>query len=125
MDKFWEQILDSARESEKFVNQTGGLPEIWQATENLRLALDQTDREIADAVIAARFPRTASDNMMTLLGGGNDLSPQILQALQKEGEAGFKRAGLAVRAQHLRGQLMLLLNQLVDLRCDLVISQTD
>lgn len=124
MDKFKKQVLDPARESEEFIKQTGGLPEIWAAAENLCLALDNTDREIATAVMASRFPRIASDNMLTLIDGSS-LSPGTLQAIKKEGEAGYKRESLAFAARRIRTELMSLINQLVEVRCDLIVAQTE
>ena len=123
-DKFWEQTVQSNIESRQFIDETGGLPEIWTAAQNLQLALDQTDREITDAVMATRFPRKASDNMLTLIGQ-SALSPEMQNAIKEEGEAGYKRATLQIRARHLRQQLMGLLIELVEVRCDLSISQKD
>ncbi len=123
-DKFWDQTIHSDAESRQFIDQTGGLPEIWAAAENLRFALDQTDREIAEAVMAARFPRKASDNMLTHISHSM-LSPEMQDAIEAEGEAGYKRATLQIRTRHLRQQLMCLLSELVEVRCDLVISQIE
>jgi hypothetical protein len=123
-DEFWEQTVQSDAKSRQFMDQTGGLPEIWTAAENLRLALDQTDREIAEAVMAARFPRKASDNMLTLIGHSM-LSPEMQDAIEEEGEAGYKRATLQIRTRQIRQQLMGLIHELVEVRCDLVVSQTD
>lgn len=123
-DEIWEQTVRSDAESRQFIDNTGGLPEIWTAAENLRLALDRTDREIAEAVMAARFPRKASDNMLTLIGHSM-LSPEMQDAIEEEGEAGYKRATLQIRARYLRQQLMGLMQELVEVRCDLLIAQTD
>lgn len=120
----WERILAAVHDSEELVKRTGGLPEIWQAAEDLRYALDRTDQEISEAVIADRFPRTASDNMMVIIENCG-LTPEALRTIEEEGEAGYKRITLAVRSRNLRQQLMGLIGQLVELRCDLVFSQTD
>ena len=124
MDDFKGRVLDVAQEAEDFINRTGGLPEIWIASQQLRVAFDQTDREIADAVLAGRFSRQVSENFKVHIMSGT-LVPRVQLAIEAEGEAGHKRATLAIDAMILRNELNLLLARLVALRCDLVLAQTE
>lgn len=124
MVDFHELRLNAAAESDAFIAETGGLPEIDAAAASLREAIEQTRIEIAEAEFASRFPNPPSDNF-NLMAEHAGLTPMTEAAIAEEGEAGLKRASLNAGLTRIENQLGTLINQLVELRTDLVVSKQE
>lgn len=126
MADFYRDVLVPAMESDKFIAKTGGLPEISRASSDLAGALEQTRQEIKTAEFAQRYPRYPSDYFLTMLKGGREsLTPRAQQAIDNEGEAGYKRESLIIGVEKIEAELCGLIQRLVELRCDLHVSQQE
>jgi hypothetical protein len=111
-------------QSEAFIAESGGLPEIWRAATDLRAAFDTTWGEIANANFASRFVNPPSDTFGVMIGS-TALLPLASQLVEEEGEAGMKRASLEAGLTRIQNELFSLLNRFVELRCDLIVSQDE
>lgn len=118
------EVLESQRQAEAFIAETGGLPEITRAAQDLRDALDQTRGEIAEATFASRFPNPPGDYFNATRARTN-FSPRTSQLVAIEGEAGAKRSELEHGLEAIELDLFSLINRLVELRCNLIVSQTE
>lgn len=126
MVDFRTDVLVPAQQADEFIANTGGLPEIARAASDLRAALEQTRNEIAAAKFADRFPLEASDWFSVVTGSGDQpLTYRAQEAVAKEGEAGYKRVALEVGVEQIEHQLFGLIGRLVEIRCDLIVSQQD
>jgi hypothetical protein len=117
-------IHTAAHEADRFVQLAGGLPEITRAAEDLVAAIDMTQAQIDSAVFASRFPEVASDFFMVCTDGMT-LTPMTRDRIEHEGEAGLKRAQLDAKLKTIGGELTRLIQEFVELRCDLVVSTTE
>jgi len=121
----FNQSIAAHQASDAFVAETGGLPEISRASFDLRTAIEQTRTEVLEATFApSRFPTTTSDFFNSMVDGVH-LSPRAKQAVAVEGEAGYKRSELEHDLLAIQAGLQSLISQLVDLRCNLKVSQTE
>lgn len=87
------EVLESRRQAEAFIADTGGLPEITRAAQDLRDALAQTRTEIAEATFASRFPNPPGNFFETMKNSAG-FAPRTKFLVAEEGEAGHKRAAL-------------------------------
>jgi hypothetical protein len=119
--------LGTAQAAEEFIHETGGLPEIMAAAEGLFAAIEQTRDEITNATFApSRFPTEldgAAQNRLETYG--SDFSPMMRMAIDDEGQAGAKRFQLQHWLTALEGDAHKLIQDLLGLRTDLVVSQHD
>lgn len=126
MVDFNKDIVAVAQEARAFIAETGGLPEIDRASLDFRTAIEQTRLEIEAASLADRFPRKVSDYFDVMSQTGTAaLTPRAQEAVEQEGEAGFKREGLRVELAQIENSMSSLVARLVELRCDLAVSQWD
>jgi hypothetical protein len=128
MTDFFELSIEAKANADRFVNDTGGLPEIWRASADLRTALDRTRQEIAGAIFAPnRFPaRPISPERQYEEGSQilpNGTPPGLRSAVVREGASGAKRYSLETDLTRIEHGLSMLLHELVILRTDLVVSQ--
>lgn len=124
MTDFYEGVILPSQEADRFVAETGGLPEITRASKDLSTAIDQTREEIATAHFASRFPEIPRDEFQIMLGG-RSFSSMTVFAIEDEGEAGLKRAHLMAELSAVEGGLTSLISRLVNLRTDLAVSQKE
>lgn len=124
MVDFHEHVIKPVEESEAYIAEKGGLPEIERAAEDLRAAIDRTRGEIAAATFAERFKPVMSV-MARNTGVMDDLSTLHRAAAEAGGEQGLKRAQLETDLQHAEQELFKLIDRLVRIRADLVISQEE
>lgn len=128
MTNFFERSVAAKAEADEFANATGGLPEIWRASADLRTAIDRTRREIAEATFATnRFPSDPISQQRQFEEGSQLLpqgsSPGLRSAVAAEGASGAKRHSLEVDLTKIEYGLWGLLHELVVLRTDLIVSQ--
>lgn len=124
--KDFYNVIGIIQKSQDFVNETGGLPEIARASVDLQAALGQTRVEIENAVFAERFlPEVGDYFRATAKAGQGALTPRTHAVVETEGEAGLKRETLRVEVDRIQNGLVSLLSRLVELRCDLVVSQQE
>ena len=119
-----EQLGQASIDAEAYIHEAGSLPEIDSASADLRKAIDQTRLEIDGADFAKRFPTEASDHFRTMLNL-EGLAPAVLAAIEREGEAGHKRAHLLASLDRIDSGLNSLIRALVEIRADLVTSQDE
>ena len=119
------QNLVAGQAAAEFVSTTGGLPEITRRSADLRTAIDQTREEIEGAVFASRFPTSASDWFGVISTNGSNFTISTMQAVDEEGEAGFKRASLKARLDTAEGALFSLIDEITAIRTDLKVSQEE
>jgi hypothetical protein len=124
----FEVGLETNREAEQLVLRIGGLPEITRASTDLIIAIAQTRTEIADATFdEQRFPARLTTSQAEELKNDlrmNSSSPLRVTASEQEGLAGVKRFGLDARLNSAQTELMSLLRKIVEIRADLIFSQT-
>jgi hypothetical protein len=121
---FREHVLEPAEAADKHIADIGGLPEISRASADLRAAIDQTGQEIDTAQFASRYSRKPSD-YLRIASDGSNLTPSTRMAIDEEGEAGLKRSELRARLMNVSSGLAGLVDELVQLRADLDISQQE
>lgn len=108
----------------QYANNTGGMPEIWRASADLRVALDQTRQEIESAAFdPERFSATPISHDRQKDEGLTGVSPTLRDALAEEGQSGAKRHSLLVELARINGILANLIPRVVMLRTDLIDSQ--
>lgn len=126
MVDFNKDVVAVVQEARAFIAETGGLPEIDRASLDFRNAIEQTRLEIKAATIAVRFPRKASGYFDVMSQTGTvAMTPRAQEAVEQQGEAGFKREGLRVELARIESSMGSLVSRLVELRCDLAVSQWD
>ena len=126
MIDFHEGVIRPAEEAEAYIAEKGGLPEITRASEDLRTAIDRTREEIASATFADRFKPVVSNNARNIgVLEGQGLSLLSLSAAETDGERGMKRVQLEVDLSHAEMELFRLIDLLVRIRADLIISQEE
>lgn len=120
----FSNVLETMHQGEKYIQDTGGLPEIARAAQDLRDAIDKTRSEIVDADIASRFINPPGDLFKATMAV-NNLSPRSQQLVAEEGEAGLKRSHLESGLESIEHDLFSIIGRLVELRCDLIVSQEE
>ncbi len=126
MINFERDIVAVGQQGRDYIAEAGGLPEISRASVDFQSAVDQTRREVENAMFAKRFPRTASDYFLTVsASGASPLAPQTEVAVTSEGEAGFKRQALRSELDRIEYAMNSLVACLVELRCDIVVSHQE
>lgn len=123
----FEEVIATGEQGREFIAATGGLPEIHRAAADFRTAIDQTRQEIDTAVFAGRFPRQTLDYFKTMVFSGGSGAPTLKtrELIDSEGEAGYKRAVLGAELDSIENEMSILVNRLTELRCDLVVSQSE
>lgn len=124
MIDFFELSVRAAQEADRHIAEIGGLPEITEAAESLRAAIDQTRVEIDTAELAPRYLRTVTDNFHVMVGTER-LTPAAQDLVSREGEAGYKKATLGTQLNRVESDLNRLIGELVGLRANLKISQQE
>ena len=130
LSSFNGRVIQPGLEADRWIAEIGGLPEITRAAADLQVALDQTAEEIRTAELAGRFPNVSVANWEQFAEGRplatvRGLSPAILSAGMKGGEAEMKRASLLLAHTALQDEMHGLIDKIVRLRADLKLAQEE
>ncbi len=126
MVNFDTDVVARGNAARDFIAQTGGLPEISRASVDFLTAIAQTREEVEAATFARRFSVVTSDYFQTMTRSGEaSLTSRARESIEAEGEAGHKRESLRAELASIEYAVTLLVAKLVEVRCDLVVSQQE